>query len=285
MREGIDYSGTRPSAAAVKAAGRSFVVRYVSSPGGIAKDITRAEAAYWQANGIDIGIVFEDAAGRALTGGRVGGAADARTAIGAVRAAGGPTDGGVVYVAVDIDVTGNGQLLALGDYLGGWATVYPRARLGVYAEYDVVRHCFDQHWVAFGWQTFAWSGGRWDPRAQLQQYRNSQLLGGVRVDYVRAPAKEWGAWPRPAAPAAKRTPKMTTVAGDVPVLLFGDRDPVVPGGNYVARVQKMLQVPADGIYGDQTAAAVKSMNARLLARVVDGKSVDGASWARLFGLR
>lgn len=285
MSEGVDYSGTRPTAAAMKAAGKSFVIRYVSSPGGIPKDLTRAEADYWHANGVDIGIVFEDAAGRALTGGIAGGSADARTALAGVGAAGGPADGGVIYVACDVDVTSEAQLAALGVYLSGWAAVVPRARLGIYGEYTVVKRALDNRWCSFGWQTYAWSGGAWDPRAQVQQYRNAQLLGGVRVDLCRTTSTSWGQWPRPAAPAAAAVTPVT-VSGTVPVLRYGYRDPLrFKGGNYVHRVQQLLGVPADGIYGDQTAAAVKSFNARLLGRNVDGRTVDAAAWERLYGIQ
>lgn len=285
MREGVDYSGPRPTAAAMRAAGRDFVVRYVSSPGGIPKDITRLEADYWRANGIDIAIVFEDSAGRALTGGRAGGAADARTAVGAVRAAGGPTDGGVIYVAVDVDVSTAAQLTALAEYLRGWATVVPANRLGVYGELAVVRHALDLRLTAYGWQTYAWSAGQWDARAQLQQYRNAQLLGGVAVDYCRAPAAAFGQWP--GASPVRRIPEVIQLAGTAPALRYGDRDPVpFKGGNYVSRVQRLLGVlPVDGIYGDRTAAAVKVMNARLLGRTVDGRTVDGACWERLYGIQ
>jgi hypothetical protein len=53
---------------------------------------------------------------------------------------------------------------------------------------------FDAGLVAFGWQTYAWSHGHWDPRAQLQQYRNDQFIGGVSVDFDRAVAADFGQW-------------------------------------------------------------------------------------------
>ena len=53
---------------------------------------------------------------------------------------------------------------------------------------------FDAGLVAFGWQTYAWSAGQWDNRAQIQQYRNDQLIGGVSVDFDRATADDFGQW-------------------------------------------------------------------------------------------
>ena len=51
---------------------------------------------------------------------------------------------------------------------------------------------FDAGVVSFGWQTYAWSGGQWDNRAQIQQYRNDKLVGGVSVDFDRATSADFG---------------------------------------------------------------------------------------------
>jgi hypothetical protein len=65
----------------------------------------------------------------------------------------------------------------------------------------------------------------------------------------------------------------------------GDADPVpFGGGNYVARVQVLLGVQRTGRYDAATVAKVKSENKRLLGRNVDGRTVDGPFWDRLYGL-
>ncbi|HVQ93549.1 MAG TPA: glycoside hydrolase domain-containing protein [Mycobacteriales bacterium] len=195
MREGIDFAGTRPAAAALHAAGRSFVVRYVSTPGN-GKNITAAEAAYWRQNAIDVAIVFETTAGRALAGAAAG-AADAASARRQVIAAGGPADGGVIYFAVDVDTTTDTQRAAVASYLAGAAGVIGWDQVGVYGEYELVDHIAADTPCRWFWQTYAWSGGRGPhPRAQLYQYANAQRIGGIEVDYDQAPADDFGQWAR-----------------------------------------------------------------------------------------
>ena len=53
---------------------------------------------------------------------------------------------------------------------------------------------FDAGLATFGWQTYAWSAGQWDARAQIQQYRNDQFVDGVGVDFDRATADDFGQW-------------------------------------------------------------------------------------------
>lgn len=191
--EGVDYSGGWPPVAAMRAAGKTFVVRYVAA-GVRGKEITRDEVGYWRAAGISIVIVYESTAGRALEG-RAAGVQDAQVARDDVRNVGGPSDGGVVYFAVDVDTTSDSQRAAAVDYLTGAASVLGWGHVGVYGEYDLIgyvaAHC-DCRWF---WQTYAWSGGRLHPAAQLYQYRNAQTLGGVEVDLDRAYAPNFGQWP------------------------------------------------------------------------------------------
>ena len=115
--------------------------------------------------------------------------------------------------------------------------------------------------------------------------------------------KNWKPTPAP-APAPKPTPAPApapavvksagVIQGALPLLTYGMRDPIrypttVAGGNYVKRLQALLiqfgySMPIDGIYGAGTAAAVKTMNAKLLRRTVDGRSVDATTWRRLYGM-
>ena len=52
--------------------------------------------------------------------------------------------------------------------------------------------------IKWGWQTYAWSGGNWDKRAQLQQYSNDRTVGGVSVDYDRSTVDFFGQWTKTA---------------------------------------------------------------------------------------
>lgn len=71
------------------------------------------------------------------------------------------------------------------------------------------------------------------------------------------------------------------VSGSLPVLKFGDSDPIDDSGwSHVARAQRLLLVDSDGDYGPLTQAAVKKM-----VPDSDGKTIDGPLWRRLIGIR
>lgn len=85
--------------------------------------------------------------------------------------------------------------------------------------------------------------------------------------------------------------KMIEFAGALPELNHGDNDPDVANNTYyVKRAQALLSVvfsdiTIDGDYGPQTTSYVKTYNAKYLNRTVDGRKIDGATWARLLALR
>ncbi|MFI2206441.1 hypothetical protein ACH47Z_37915 [Streptomyces sp. NPDC020192] len=47
---------------------------------------------------------------------------------------------------------------------------------------------------AWGWQTYAWSGGNWDSRAQLRQVQNDITVAGHDADLDQAMAADFGQW-------------------------------------------------------------------------------------------
>lgn len=55
-----------------------------------------------------------------------------------------------------------------------------------------------------GFQTYAWSNGQWDTRAQLQQWANGQW--GDTVDFTRAVKPEYGQTPVTATPPVDPKP-------------------------------------------------------------------------------
>lgn len=189
MPEGIDYSAGPPSIAALKAAGVKFVCRYLShSP---SKNLTAAEAVRLTDAGIWIVVVWETTAKRALAG-RTAGATDALEARSQALTCGMPP-GRPIYFAVDWDAS-SGQQGAINAYLDGAASVLGLDRVGIYGGYGPVNRAMDGGHAAWGWQTYAWSGGRWHGDAQLQQYSNDHTLGGVGVDYDRATKGDYGQW-------------------------------------------------------------------------------------------
>jgi hypothetical protein len=189
MPEGIDYAFGRPSMAALKSAGIKFVCRYLShSP---SKNLTSAEARKLTDAGIWIVVVWETTAKRALDG-HAAGAADARDARAQARDCGMPDDR-PVYFAVDWDAS-SGQQGTINSYLDGAASVLGRDQVGIYGGYGPVKRALDGGHATWAWQTYAWSGGRWDSRAQLQQYSNGHTIGGVGCDYDRSKAGDYGQW-------------------------------------------------------------------------------------------
>lgn len=87
------------------------------------------------------------------------------------------------------------QMDAVLAYQRGGASVVGMARTGPYGERDVCTAAAD---AGFGqlWQTYAWSRGEWEPRAQLRQYRNGVRLGSGLVDLDRAMTGDYGQWQR-----------------------------------------------------------------------------------------
>ncbi|WP_433145023.1 glycoside hydrolase domain-containing protein [Actinomadura nitritigenes] len=187
---GVDYAWGRPGASALKRAGAKFACRYLSHDT-TGKNLTRAEAGELSAAGLWLVVVWETTANRALDG-KAAGRADAQAAAAQAKACGMPDDR-PVYFAVDWDASSS-QQGAINAYLDGAASVLGRGRVGLYGGYGPVNRAFDAGKIAFGWQTYAWSGGRWDKRAQLQQYSNDHTINGVGLDYDRAVKSDYGQW-------------------------------------------------------------------------------------------
>lgn len=197
--EGVDFANARPSGAALRAAGKHFVVRYLSpntksNPG---KRLTTIEITSYRGAGLDIAVVWETTTTRA-TEGRTAGVFDAQAAQTQLAALRMPLDM-PIYFAIDANVTGE----SCAPYFAGIASVLGKKRTGAYGGYQQIRYMFDQALITWGWQTYAWSsaildGQRttlWDQRAQLQQYRNGATVAGVTLDLCRAMKTDFGQWP------------------------------------------------------------------------------------------
>lgn len=184
-RFGIDFAWGRPHPAALRAAGVTFVCRYLSPDP--SKNLTRAEALAYAKAGIDVLVIWESTAGRALEG-KLAGEADARAALSALRALGLGTH--PIYFAIDTDARG----VAVSGYFEGACHVLGRAGVGAYGGINPVSYLFDVGLIGYGWQTYAWSNGLWDHRAQLQQYSNDHTIDGVSVDWDRSTAVDFGQW-------------------------------------------------------------------------------------------
>lgn len=229
LKYGVDFSWSRPSAEDLRAAGYEFVCRYLSwSTSG--KNLTKDEADYWKANGFGIVSNWEYYADAAKNG-YAQGVSDATEGLRQHRQCGASGYDPVIY-SVDFDVPTNysttqtippwyvrlfriiirlihrlrrKSIVAFGgtpkeytqiiEYFRGIISVHGGvSTVGGYGEYDIIRLLFDHGLITYGWQTYAWSYGEWEPRAQLRQVKNGITINGSQVDRNEAWNKDYGQW-------------------------------------------------------------------------------------------
>jgi hypothetical protein len=184
MRFGVDYySDVQYSPETLKQHDWSFTARYLSHQEG--KALVPAEALLLSKGGIDLVVVFEDSA-TAISGGFNAGEQNAQFALEQAIACG-MKGSRPIYFAVDEDTTP--EPTATFPYFEGVASVIGLARTGAYGGYSTISNLFNAKKITWGWQTYAWSNGRWDARAQLQQYQDGEVY-----DLDRAVAEDFGQW-------------------------------------------------------------------------------------------
>jgi hypothetical protein len=192
---GVDYSFARPSVSALHGEGYGFAARYLSydHPSTHGKILFSNEAHAIENAGLDLVSNWEYGTSDAL-GGYSAGVADAQAADQEAAAAGAPPDR-PIYFSVDFDAS-DSQQSAIDAYLDGAASVLGRSRVGLYGGYYVIKRSFDAGKIKFGWQTYAWSGGQWDSRAQLRQVANGITAGGDSscCDRDTSQARDYGQW-------------------------------------------------------------------------------------------
>lgn len=189
-RSGIDYAYGAPDLGRLKAAGYTFVCRYLG--GGPEKDLTHGEAMRLSHAGFDIVTVFEGNAERALEGSPAGDV-DALAAQKQLSEIGAPH--APVYFACDWEVQPE-QMPNIRAYFKQQIKELGRDRVGVYGGYGVVHELMSLDNIKYGWQTLAWSDGRWTPHAQLRQTAIEQHEFGIVCDLDRALAADFGQWRR-----------------------------------------------------------------------------------------
>ncbi|MGI5245409.1 DUF1906 domain-containing protein [Dactylosporangium sp. CA-139066] len=190
MAEGVDYAWDRPNLDQLWNAGKRFVCRYLAYlPNG--KVLSDSERRSLHAKGFSIVLNWEQAAGDMFKGYATG-QAHAREALRQANAVGAPASV-PIYFSCDKDVTTAAQMNAVADYLDGAASVLGRSRVGVYGEYSVIEAMVPNH-AAWGWQTYAWSGGKTSAKAHFKQYRNGVQLAGADLDLNVSLKSNIGAW-------------------------------------------------------------------------------------------
>lgn len=175
---GYDYTA-RIAPAALKAAGCAVAFRYVmpQTPYWV-KALRNAEAQELFAAGIPIVSNFESSANRE-DGGAQAGHDDAVTLLADWKALGAPS-GLIGWFSADWDVQPS-EIPAVLAYLNAAASVLGGKRyVGCYGGLRAVSAAMDAGFG--GWQTVAWSGGKWDSRAAARQTGRQLMVGGVQVD-------------------------------------------------------------------------------------------------------
>jgi peptidoglycan hydrolase-like protein with peptidoglycan-binding domain len=275
MTFGVDYAWGRPGAKALTTAGVHFAARYLSHDTS-GKNLTKAEATVLSQAGIAIVVVWETTAQRALAG-HAAGAQDARDADAQAKACGMPA-GRPIFFAVDFDAS-NSQQASINAYLDGAASVIGKDRVGIYGGFYPVKRALDGGHCAWAWQTYGWSGGRWDPRAQLQQYSNDHIIGGVGLDYDRSTKPDYGQWtvgnpaPPPPPPSVPPWPGRDLT-----------QPPVMRGTDVLIWQEQMVHrgwnLVADGVYGPASEAVCRAFQAekKLSVDGVVGSKTWAAAW-------
>ena len=192
---GCDYSFARPTPASLVSMGYMFAARYLSGDPGGGKDITAAEANGLTAAGMDIAVVWETT-GMDATSGYNQGVTDAQGAKAEALTVGQPATR-PIYFAIDFDAVA-ADSASINAYFQGVASVIGLSRTGVYGGYYIVNELFNAGLITFGWQTYAWSGGSWDARAQLRQTQNG--VDNDQLDADEGMVADYGQW-GPGAPS------------------------------------------------------------------------------------
>lgn len=188
---GLDYSFAHPKPAAIRAAGYTFVCRYLSrNPD---KNLTEAERDQLVNAGLAIVLNWEAGAGAAMSG-HAQGVADARQAQAQATALG--MGNQPIYFSTDVDPRPftDTQWSQVEAYYQGAASVIGLSRTGAYGGYALIRRLFDRRFVHWGWQTYAWSDHLWDGREQIRQVLNDIMVGGAECDRDEATVDDFGQW-------------------------------------------------------------------------------------------
>ncbi|WP_329241733.1 peptidoglycan-binding protein [Streptomyces sp. NBC_01478] len=261
---GIDYSDASLTAGSVAAAGYGFACRYLSwlpNP----KVLTLSEAQALTAAGLGIVSNWESDGLQDWQSGvpadpYAQGAGHATEAQRQALANGMPSSR-PIYFSVDFDLQPS-MYSALNSYFDGIASVIGRSRTGAYGGYHVIEELFDNGKITWGWQTYAWSGGSWDSRAQLRQVQNGIAVAGHDADLDQAMAADFGQWGGTGGGGGG------VILPSWPNITDGMTGPSVQAAQYLLRYYG-ASITADGQFGPATLAAAKSFQS------AHGLGVDG----------
>jgi len=187
----LSYDKDRIDLQCVTRMGWRFVGRYVCNSQ--LKDLSKAEAERLAAAGLSIVTICQSGSAFMLKG-RPYGVLLATRARAEATACGMPPDR-PIYFALDLDPAPltAAQWDQVRGFLAGAAGVLGKRWVGLYGAYEAIEALCPE-WAPWGMQTYAWSGGKWSGKAQLQQYDNNVSVCGANVDRQRAVVADYGQW-------------------------------------------------------------------------------------------
>lgn len=252
--KGADYAWGNPGVDAINRAGFKFVCRYFSHDS--SKNLSPMEAHELTKAGISIVSIWETTAKRALSG-YSGGFADATDARHEADACLMPSNR-PIFFAVDWDARSLSELNAIKSYLNGATAVLGKGNVGLYGGYVPIKSCFDTGHIKYGWQTYAWSGGRWDNRAQIRQYSNDHTLNGVGIDWDESEDVDYGQWRQGVSTVPKPTKPTTPPIPKPPLTKDGKGGPLTwKAMQRVLNYRDDAGLNVDGIPGAETITAMQ----------------------------
>lgn len=251
MTKGADYTSNKMTVAALKAAGISFVCRYLSGNPGGWKELSKSEAQRYTDGGILVVSNWETDG--KPTNSVSKGKADATAALREATACGMPA-GRPIYFSIDSNVSVSSKDL----YFTGLCEVLGVERVGVYGSSGLVRHLMGKGLANWGWRTMSvgWNGGADSTGMQIRQTHQTRV-GGIIVDLNDGLAYDVGGWYVGGVP---NVPKPYEIGSYPGVLRRNDNQKVIstPTLKLQAKLNKNgYPLTADGFFGAATEVAVK----------------------------
>lgn len=198
----LDYAAGVPSAAAIKAAGHTGVIRYVSDrrPGAewmAGKPLLAEEVSALRAAGLTIVSCYQFGKGPTADwrGGSEAGKRHAERGLELHRAAGGP-ENRPIYASIDDNPTPVDFATMILPYLQGWQSVVGPQNTGVYANAPTIELARAAGVGAWFWQhDWGTPAGFVHPAANLHQFEiDDRTVDGIGVDVNAIRTAEYGAW-------------------------------------------------------------------------------------------
>lgn len=198
----LDYAAGVPSAAAIRSAGHTGVIRYVSDrrPGAewmAGKPLLAEEVTALREAGLTIVSCYQFGKGPTADwrGGMEAGKRHAERGLALHRAAGGPDDR-PIYASIDDNPTPMDFATMILPYLRGWQAVVGPENTGVYANAPTIELARLAGAAAWFWQhDWGTPAGFVHPAAHLHQFEiDDRTVDGIGVDVNNILVPEYGAW-------------------------------------------------------------------------------------------